>query len=246
VRLALVAVSWLCVVACSGDGHGVDSSPPSLSTCKSRCKENANCQYSLCLLNKGSTCSTAHVAALAACDKITASQCTQALLNLYTCGSSASSGGSSCANTCDGCCSGSTCVPLASQTSSKCGDFGDVCKACPSGTTCQQGDCGTGTKNPGELCSSTAQCDAGECALGVTCAKDPSTLQNRCLCKCSTSVGKTSCSSGCCYDIGSVNACVPASVCKPLGASCTASYQCLDTPCNKGASCKSGKCACNL
>jgi hypothetical protein len=152
----------------SGTG-GSSSSGPSVSTCQNRCRENADCQYSSCLLAHGTSCGTAHTSALAVCDKITSSTCTQSLLDAYTCHSGSSSGGgsssSSCAATCDGCCS-STGTCHVGTSSSYCGSDGISCRICSSSQVCRYGEC---LGKPGASCKSDYDCDDDSCSLWAVC-----------------------------------------------------------------------------
>lgn len=80
--------------------------------------------------------------------------------------------GSCNASNCNGCCDGTTCVPLSGQSDTRCGSNGSACIAC-SGATCSNGactttqqGCGPGTSNPctNGCCSGTgtsATCVAG-------------------------------------------------------------------------------------
>jgi hypothetical protein len=152
----------------SGSGGG-SSTGPSVSTCQSGCRENADCQYSSCLLAHGTSCGTAHTSALAVCDEITSSTCTQSLLDAYTCHSGSTSGGGSsdtdCASTCDGCCSGSgTCH--AGTSSTYCGYDGISCRSCSSSQVCRDGEC---LGKLGASCTSDFDCDDASCSLWAVC-----------------------------------------------------------------------------
>lgn len=74
----------------------------------------------------------------------------------------------SCADSCDGCCDGDTCVPLAKQAFATCGHDGAVCRACLPGQSCQSGKCLVDSNPPDAGPSDGGPPDAGPPDAGPT------------------------------------------------------------------------------
>jgi sugar lactone lactonase YvrE len=118
-----------------------------------------------------------------------------------TCGSAAkctsglSCSGASCkcqeGGACAGCCSGNSCIPIASEDSTKCGKSGAACKSCADSNdctseACTQGACVvtnlSGSKcDDGNSCTYTDLCTSGTCkGTSYSCADSYSCTTDTC------------------------------------------------------------------
>jgi hypothetical protein len=96
---------------------------------------------------------------------------------------------SSC-GTCDGCCNGATCVPLASETNTQCGKRGSTCSACTGSKVCvpSTGSCVDSTGG----CTGCAQCC--DSATNTCLIDEP----NKCGASCTPCSPGTICANGTC------------------------------------------------
>jgi hypothetical protein len=209
---------------CNATGQWMDTGSPCPGVCTAGsctgCTSGASC-------STGNLCKTGETCTAGVCGGGTTVTCTSSdacmtpgtcspatgcpALVPKMCGSGQTCSGGQCvcnaASCTTGCCSGNTCVPVASETASMCGGgANNACKAC-SGMACVNGSC-VGSCSPGTSCNDMNDCttpdtcnSSGMCmgtakAANSTCTTSLYGLCQSGACKCYQNTAAVACTSG--------------------------------------------------